>query len=104
MLTGLQCSQDLSSAGLQYVQPVQVVPVGGPVPAVAAQHHQYTVPVQSPHISDRDFSVVRPSHPARPQPVYRAPGRDQQGGPNPAGSYSALSYSAPAPVYTPTHR
>ena len=46
--------------GIKYVQPVQVVPVGQPIPAVQAQSsgYQYTVPLaQQPHQVDRDYHV-----------------------------------------------
>ena len=59
-----QCSKDVSSAGIQYVQPVAVVPVGGPVPAVQAGG-QYTVPLASQDsLANRDFSVASHSHTA----------------------------------------
>ena len=47
-------------AGIQYVQPVAVVPVGQPVPAVQAGDHQYTVPLTAAtpdQITDRDITV-----------------------------------------------
>ena len=59
----------MSGAGIQYVQPVAVVPVGDPVPAVQAGHHQYTVPLASQpgqhSITNRDIEVASygaPSH------------------------------------------
>ena len=52
--------------GIQYVQPVQVVPVGQPIPAVQAQSsgYQYTVPLaQQPQQVDRDYHVTSHSVP-----------------------------------------
>ena len=47
----------MSSAGIQYVQPVQVVPVGQPIPAVHSSSYQYTVPVEKVDHIDRDYQV-----------------------------------------------
>ena len=78
----LQCSQDVVSAGIQYVQPVAVVPVGQPVPAVQAggHHHQYTVPLTaaSPDlITNRDITVGSFGSPTQsfgpPQSSYNPP-------------------------------
>merc|ERR1712072_588943 len=86
------CSNDLSEA-VQYVQPVKVVPVGQPIPAVAAEGFQYTVPAENP-IANRDFSVSSgygaPSY-APPKPSYGAP-KPSYGAPQP-------SYNAPKPTY-----
>merc|ERR1711913_60423 len=86
------CSHDLAEA-VQYVQPVKVVPVGQPIPAVAAEGFEYTVPVQNP-IANRDFSVSSgygaPSY-APPKPSYGAP-KPSYGAPKP-------SYNAPKPTY-----
>ena len=62
----LQCSKDVSEVGIKYVQPVQVVPVGQPIPAVQAQSsgYQYTVPLaQQPQQVDRDYHVSSHSAP-----------------------------------------
>ena len=56
----------MSEVGIQYVQPVQVVPVGQPIPAVQAQSsgYQYTVPLaQQPQQVDRDYHVTSHSVP-----------------------------------------
>ena len=65
ILSLMQCSKDVSEVGIKYVQPVQVVPVGQPIPAIQAQSsgYQYTVPLsQQSHSVDRDYHVS--SHPA----------------------------------------
>merc|ERR1711913_177919 len=104
------CSHDLAEA-VQYVQPVKVVPVGQPIPAVAAEGFEYTVPVQNP-IANRDFSVSSgygpPSYDTPttgyrgPKPSYNAP-TSQYGAPNsvPSSEYGAPqpSYSAPSVSY-----
>jgi len=95
------CSNDLSAA-VQYVQPVQVVPVGQPIPAVAAEGFQYTVPVENP-IANRDFSVSsgygapKPSYGA-PKPSYGAP-KPSYGAPKPSYGAPKPSYGAPQPSY-----
>ena len=66
ILFSLQCSQDVSEVGIKYVQPVQVVPVGQPIPAVQAQSsgYQYTVPLaQQTQQVDRDYHVASHSVP-----------------------------------------
>merc|ERR1711892_1111017 len=94
------CSNDLSEA-VQYVQPVQVVPVGQPIPAVAAQGFQYTVPVENPDIANRDFSVSSgygaPSYEA-PKPSYNSPSVSY-GPPKPSYNTPTSGYSAPKPSY-----
>merc|ERR1719350_323187 len=117
------CSPKLSDVGIQYVQPVKVVPYGDPVAAVDAQG-QFSVPVDSPHGSDRQFNTgygapstsygaPKPSYGA-PKPSYGAP-KPTYGAPSssygpPKPSYEAPStdygapstdYGAPAPVYAP---
>jgi len=93
------CSNDLSDV-VQYVQPVQVVPVGQPVPAVAAQDFQYTVPVENP-IANRDYSISSeygaPSYEA-PKPSYGAP-KPTYGAPKPSYGAPKPSYGAPKPSY-----
>ena len=76
----LQCSKDVVSPSLQYVQPVAVVPVGQPVPAVQAGAHQFTVPVAavSPdQITNRDITVGSYGAPTHsfgpPQSSYNPP-------------------------------
>ena len=92
----LQCSKDVETAGIQYVQPVAVVPVGGPVPAVQAGHHQYTVPLATQPadqhtITNRDISVASYGSPSHSAPAHGAP------------SHGAASYSfgAPGSTYNP---
>merc|ERR1711874_680442 len=93
------CSHDLAEA-VQYVQPVKVVPVGQPIPAVAAEGFEYTVPVQNP-IANRDFSVSSgygaPSY-APPKPSYGAP-KPSYGAPKPTYGAPKPTYSAPKPSY-----
>jgi len=86
------CSKDLSEV-VQYVQPVQVLPLGDPIPAVAANNYQYTVPVENP-IANRDFSVSS-SYGA---PSYEAPSLSY-GAPNPSYDAPKPSYGAPKPSY-----
>ena len=50
------------------MQPVQVIPVGGPIPAVQAGGYQHTIPVQP--VIDRDYSVSSYNTPAE---SYGAP-------------------------------
>ena len=76
----LQCSKDVVSAGIQYVQPVAVVPVGQPVPAVQAGGHQYTVPLAAAttdQITNRDITVGSYGAPTHsfgpPQSSYNPP-------------------------------
>ena len=68
------------TAGIQYVQPVAVVPVGQPVPAVQAGSHQYTVPLAAAtpdQISNRDITVGSYGAPTHsfgpPQSSYNPP-------------------------------
>merc|ERR1712072_750218 len=93
------CSNDLSEA-VQYVQPVKVVPVGQPIPAVAAEGFDYTVPVENP-IANRDFSVSSgygaPSYSA-PKPSYGAP-KPTYGAPKPTYGAPKPTYDAPKPTY-----
>merc|ERR1712117_351487 len=94
-------SNDLSEA-VQYVQPVEVVPVGQPIPAVAAEGFQYTVPAENP-IANRDFSVSsgygapKPSYNA-PKPSYNAP-KPTYGAPKPTYGAPKPTYGAPKPTY-----
>merc|ERR1712038_1895031 len=100
------CSNDLSEA-VQYVQPVKVVPVGQPIPAVAAEGFQYTVPAENP-IANRDFSVSSgygaPSYSApsyeAPKPSYGAP-KPTYGAPKPTYKEPSVSYGPPS-YNTPT--
>merc|ERR1711970_624246 len=95
------CSNDLSEA-VQYVQPVKVVPVGQPIPAVAAEGFEYTVPVENP-IANRDFSVSSgygaPSY-APPKPSYGAP-KPSYNAPKPTYNEPTISYGPPS-YDTPT--
>ena len=79
---------------MQYVQPVQVVPVGQPIPAVAAQGFQYTVPVENPDIANRDFSVSS----GYGAPSYEAP-KPSYGAPKPSYNSPSVSYGPPKPSY-----
>ena len=79
-LFALQCRKDVVTAGIQYVQPVAVVPVGQPVPAVQAGSHQYTVPLAAAtqdQISNRDITVGSYGAPTHsfgpPQSSYNPP-------------------------------
>ena len=84
----------MSGAGIQYVQPVQVVPVGQPIPAVHGGAYQYTVPVTQ----DRDYQVNSYNSPV-PHSAQSSSftNRDYQ-----VSSYNepTISYGAPA---TPSH-
>merc|ERR1719350_588011 len=103
------CSPKLSDVGIQYVQPVKVVPYGEPVAAVDAQG-QLSVQVDSPHGSDRQFNTgygapstsygaPKPSYGA-PKPSYEAPSTDY-GAPSTDYGAPSTDYGAPAPVYAP---
>ena len=84
---------------------MKVVPVGQPIPAVAAEGFQYTVPAENP-IANRDFSVSSgygaPSYSApsyeAPKPSYGAP-KPTYGAPKPTYDAPKPSYAAPKPTY-----
>ena len=94
----------MSGAGIQYVQPVQVVPVGQPIPAVQAGAnsgaYQYTVPVTQG--VDRDYQVNAYKKPAVAQSGSSGSftNRDYQ-----ASSYNdpTISYGAPLTSSQPSH-
>jgi len=79
---------------------VKVVPVGQPIPAVAAHGFQYTVPAENP-IANRDFSVSSgygaPTYEA-PKPSYNAP-KPSYGAPKPTYGAPKPTYGAPKPTY-----
>lgn len=78
----------LSVYDVSYVQPIQVVPVGGPIAAVPVQKGYHKGHHQKGHYSPPAY------HP--PQPAYHPPA--------PVSGYGApppATYGAPAPVYHP---
>ena len=84
-----QCAKDVSSVGIQYVQPVQVVPVGGPIPALQAGDYQYTLPVaqQSLPVAQQTVPVAQQPLPVAQQTIDR--------------DYQVSSYNTPAESFGP---
>merc|ERR1712088_255773 len=94
------CSPKLSDVGIQYVQPVKVVPYGEPVAAVDAQG-QFSVPVDSPHGTDRQFNTgygAPSTSYGAPKPSYGAP-KPSYGAPKPTYGAPSSSYGPPKPSY-----
>merc|ERR1719350_1513305 len=94
------CSPKLSDVGIQYVQPVKVVPYGDPVAAVDAQG-QFSVPDDSPHGSDRQFNTgygAPSTSYGAPKPSYEAP-KPSYGAPKPTYGAPSSSYGPPKPSY-----
>lgn len=107
----LQCEKNVAEA-LQYVQPVQVIPVGSPVPAVAVGSQPYiptqnVYPATSSSSNNRasssydapTYSAPKPSY-TPPRPSYQAPTKASYN-PPPRPSYNApsSSYGAPTASY-----
>ncbi len=98
---------------LQYVQPVQVIPVGSPVPAVAVGNQPY-IPTQTVYTANNNrasydgpatsYSPPRPSYSAPrpsyvPKTSYNPPPKPAYNAPNPGYNAPSSSYGAPSSSY-----
>eukprot|EP00096_Caligus_rogercresseyi_P011806 TRINITY_DN476_c0_g1_i5.p1 TRINITY_DN476_c0_g1~~TRINITY_DN476_c0_g1_i5.p1 ORF type:complete len:888 (-),score=210.15 TRINITY_DN476_c0_g1_i5:343-3006(-) len=91
----------LNLGGIQYVQPIKVVPHGAPIAAVpiANPHQQtgYQAPKPSYGVPKPTYNAPKPSYDA-PKPVYNAP-KPSYGAPKPVYNAPKPSYGAPKPSY-----
>ena len=110
----VQCEKNVGEA-LQYVQPVQVIPVGSPVPALAIGNQPY-IPTQTVYTNNNNrasydapsssYSAPKPSY-SPPRPVYNSktsynPPKATYGAPSAGYSAPSSSYGAPSSFNSPT--